>query len=143
MQASQRLNGWSRERRVVLVREAPALAPVGEQRRRRRDHLARALPGVERWSRKIAPWSGRVAMLVTTLDPMAFPAEIIARLYRERADAENIYDELKNQWGMEWLYHSKTRALPTDGCQHGGAGLQLVASLCEALRCRAPSRSDH
>jgi len=82
-------------------------------------------------------------MLVTTLDPMAFPAEIIARLYRERADAENIYDELKNQWGMEWLYHSKTRALPTDGCQHGGAGLQLVASLCEALRCRAPSRSDH
>ena len=30
---------------------------------------------------------------------MAFPAETIARLYRERADAENIYDELKNQWG--------------------------------------------
>jgi hypothetical protein len=23
----------------------------------------------------------------------------MARLYRERADAENIYDELKNQWG--------------------------------------------
>jgi len=30
---------------------------------------------------------------------MAFAAETIARLYRERADAENIYDELKNQWG--------------------------------------------
>jgi hypothetical protein len=29
---------------------------------------------------------------------------------------------------MEWLYHSKTRALPTDG-KPGGAGLQLVASL--------------
>src|SRR5215472_4022221 len=33
---------------------------------------------------------------------------------------------------MEWLYHSKTRSLPTDG-KHGGAGLQLVASLCELL----------
>ena len=83
----------------MLVREAPALAPVGEQGRRRRDHLAGALPGAEQWPRKIAPWSGRVAVLVTTLDPMAFPAETIARLYRERADAENIYDELKNQWG--------------------------------------------
>jgi len=30
-------------------------------------------------------------VLVTTLEPMAFPAETIARLYRERADAENIY----------------------------------------------------
>jgi hypothetical protein len=27
---------------------------------------------------------------VTTLDAMAFPTETIARLYRERADAENI-----------------------------------------------------
>src|SRR6266404_1666015 len=88
---------------VVLVREAPALAPVGEQGRRRRDHLAGALPGAEQWPRKIAPWSGRVAVLVTTLDPMAFPAETNARLYRERADAENIYDELKNQWGWNGL----------------------------------------
>ena len=47
MEASLRLSGWSRERRVVLVREAPALAPVGEQGRRRRDHLAGALPGAE------------------------------------------------------------------------------------------------
>ena len=83
----------------MLVREAPALAPVGEQGRRRRDHLAGSLPGAEQWPRRIAPWSGRVAVLVTTLDSMAFAAETIARLYRERADAENIYDELKNQWG--------------------------------------------
>ena len=38
-------------------------------------------------------------MLVTTLDPVAYPARALARLYRERADAENVYDELKNQWG--------------------------------------------
>jgi hypothetical protein len=30
---------------------------------------------------------------------VAYPARALARLYRERADTENIYDELKNQWG--------------------------------------------
>lgn len=38
-------------------------------------------------------------MLVTSLDEKAYPAVSLARLYRERAAAENIYDELKNQWG--------------------------------------------
>ena len=99
MEASLRLSGWSRERRVVLVREKPALAPVGEQARRRRDHLGAALPGSEAWPAHSAPWAGRIAVLVTTLDPVAYPAVSLARLYRERADAENIYDELKNQWG--------------------------------------------
>ena len=33
------------------------------------------------------------------LDAQAYPAIAMARLYRERADAENVYDELKNQWG--------------------------------------------
>ena len=58
-----------------------------------------ALPGSEAWPPSSAPWSGRIAVLVTTLDEVAFPAVALARLYRERADAENIYDELKNQWG--------------------------------------------
>jgi hypothetical protein len=97
--ASLRLSGWSRERRVVLVREAPGLAPVGAQARRRRDHLAGSLPGSEQWPASPAPWSGRIAVLVTTLDPVTYPAQALARLYRERADAENVYDELKNQWG--------------------------------------------
>jgi len=98
MEATLQLSGWSRRRRVVLVREAPALAPVGQQARRRRDYHT-ALPGSEAWPRSSAPWSGRIAVLVTTLDEVAFPAVALARLYRERADAENIYDELKNQWG--------------------------------------------
>jgi hypothetical protein len=98
MESTLRLSGWSRERRVVLVREKPALAPVGAQARRRRDHLG-ALPGSEAWPAQSAPWAGRIAVLVTTLDPAAYPAPSLARLYRERADAENVYDELKNQWG--------------------------------------------
>jgi Transposase DDE domain len=98
MEASLRLAGWTRERRIVLVREAPAQAPIGAQARRRRDHLS-VLPGSEKWLQSAAPWSGRIAVLVTTLDARAYPAVAIARLYRERGDAENIYDELKNQWG--------------------------------------------
>lgn len=33
------------------------------------------------------------------MDRQAYTAISLAKLYRERADAENIYDELKNQWG--------------------------------------------
>jgi hypothetical protein len=36
------------------------------------------------------------AVLVTS---SAYPLESMAQLYRDRADAENGFDELKNQWG--------------------------------------------
>ena len=36
-------------------------------------------------------------MLVTDV---AYPLESIGQLYRDRADAENAFDELKNQWGL-------------------------------------------
>ena len=36
-------------------------------------------------------------MLVTDVD---YPIESVAQLYRDRADAENAFDELKNQWGL-------------------------------------------
>jgi len=109
MTAALRLSGWSRERRVVLVREAPALAPVGAQARRRRDHLGASLPGSEQWPAIAAPWSGRIAVLVTSLDLVAYPAIALARLYRERADAENVYDELKNQWGWNGFTTQKLK----------------------------------
>jgi len=37
--------------------------------------------------------------LVSSLDAAAFPAQSIHKQYRDRADAENSFDELKNQWG--------------------------------------------
>ena len=99
METTLKLTGWSRERRVVLVREAPAVAPVPLNGRRRRDRMGAELPGIAESDIAPAPWAGKIAVLVTTLDPIAYPAVALARLYRERADAENIYDELKNQWG--------------------------------------------
>jgi hypothetical protein len=73
LEASLRLTGWSRARRVVLVREAPAKAPVGAQARRRRDYGQAKLPGSGQWASAPAPWSGRIAALVTTLDSVAWP----------------------------------------------------------------------
>ena len=99
LQTTIRLSGWTRTRRVVLVREAPAIAPMGENARRRRDTMEPILPGLVDLKASASPWSGKIAVLVTSLDEDAYPAPVLARLYRERADAENIYDELKNQWG--------------------------------------------
>jgi hypothetical protein len=104
IESSIKLSGWSKARRLVLVREPLAQAPVedeaqGGKARRRRD--AQALKGAQGkgWESIATPWSGKIAVLVTSLDEHNYPATAMPRLYRERADAENVYDELKNQWG--------------------------------------------
>jgi hypothetical protein len=85
-----RLSGWSQTRRVVLLR------------RRVKEELAHSDQddtGQLRLSFAEVVGSGEVyeyAALVTSLD-----AEILTlgQLYRDRADCENTFDELKNQWG--------------------------------------------
>jgi len=111
METTLELSGWTRKRRVVLVREAPAQAPVGEKARRRRDHQS-CLPQAtgEGWDAHPTPWSGKIAVLVSSLDPQSFPTLCMPRLYRERADAENGYDELKNQWG--WNGYTTRKLAP-------------------------------
>jgi hypothetical protein len=89
-ESSLKLTGWSKTRRVVVVRrplsgelaisvqEGPIQLPL----------FFIETPGtVKRYE---------YAVLVTSL-----PLEIlsIAQLYRDRADSENCFDELKNQWG--------------------------------------------
>jgi hypothetical protein len=112
MEAFLQLSGWTSPRRVILVRESPAVAPVGDNKRRRRDCQG-DLPGTEaiEWQPSAAPWSGRIAVLVTSLDAVNFPTISMARLYRERGDMENNYDELKNQWG--WNGYVTQRLGPT------------------------------
>ena len=85
-----RLQGWSRARRVIVLR------------RRLREGLVAAAPKqVEQSELAFADVCEQGAayeyvVLVTSL-PHDIPA--IAQLYRDRSDCENIYDELKNQWG--------------------------------------------
>ena len=102
LETTLRLGGWSKERRVILVRENPAAAPIREAGRPRRgkDRQSR-LPQAtgEGWDACATPWSGKIAVLVTSLEAQAYPAIAMPRHYRDRADAENCFDEIKNQWG--------------------------------------------
>ena len=84
------LRGWTAKRRVIVLRrlrERPAAAPSPD-------------------GPPTLPWSALTVcgpapeyeyqVLVTNLGEEILS---VAGLYRQRADAENVYDELKNQWG--------------------------------------------
>jgi hypothetical protein len=84
-----RLSGWSRSRRVIVLRrriEKQTLLhkqlPVGQQE----IQFAEVVEGVQY----------EYAILVTNLD---YEVCSFGQLYRDRADAENVFDEIKNQWG--------------------------------------------
>ncbi len=80
-QTTVQLHGWSRERRVVIVR---TLKPVNPS------------PQDEFWDTP----EDDVAVYVTNLEKHEATPEQIALLYAQRADTENVFDELKNQWGF-------------------------------------------
>ena len=103
LECSLQLKGWSRKRRVILVRENPSRAPIAIEGKasRGKDRQSQLYHAHgEGWDGQATPWSGKIAALVTSLDPVDFPAQAMPKQYRERADAENNFDELKNQWGL-------------------------------------------
>lgn len=87
-ESSLKLSGWSRERRVAVLRR-----PFVEGRSKPRD-AGGWLPGLgpDGTARK---WE--YAVLACSRD---LPAESLPKLYAQRADCENVLDELKNQWGL-------------------------------------------
>ena len=101
-----RLQGWSRHRRVVILR-----------RRLAREVLVTDRPGGP--APQLALSFAEVtedravyeyAVLVTALDLEVLS---VAQLYRDRADAENGFDEIKNQWGWGgWTWSVS----PVGGC---------------------------
>ena len=85
-----RLQGWSRQRRAVVLRRrvkgalaAPAMDEDGPPRLAFLD----IGPSEEMWEYQV---------LATTL---VEALESFGQLYRDRGDGENVFDELKNQWG--------------------------------------------
>ena len=114
LETTLRLSGWTRERRVVLVRESPSRAPVAQigKPRRGKDRQS-SLPHAQGdgWDAQATPWCGKIAVLVTSLDAVAFPAIVMPKQYRERANAENCFDELKNQWG--WGGYTSRKLAPS------------------------------
>ena len=89
-ETTRRLVGWSRHRRVILLRRKlkQPLAIV-DHKQPGQPLLSFAEVGADREG-----WE--YAALVTSLD-----SEIVTlgQLYRDRGDCENAFDELKNQWG--------------------------------------------
>jgi hypothetical protein len=85
-----RLMGWSRQRRVVLLRRRLDAVMVSQ----RPPDGQLALGFVEIDTTRQEAWE--YAVLVTSLSDEVVT---IAQLYRDRGDAENNFDELKNQWG--------------------------------------------
>jgi hypothetical protein len=82
-----KLSGWSRARRVVVLRRTlrgEALLV---------DESQGMLAFIET---DVAAKRYEYAVLVTNLNHEVLT---IAQLYRDRADSENAFDELKNQWG--------------------------------------------
>jgi hypothetical protein len=85
-----RLSGWSRQRRVVVLRRPvdKQLAVVDEENP---EQLRLSFAEV---SDKVQVYE--YAVLVTSLEDDVLA---IAQHYRDRADCENNFDELKNHWG--------------------------------------------
>jgi hypothetical protein len=85
-----RLDGWGRQRRVVLLRRKLAGTPaVSEQ-----DANGQRRLGFATIDDRQKIWE--FAALVTSLDAAILT---LGQLYRDRGDCENDFDELKNQWG--------------------------------------------
>ena len=93
------LSGWSKERRVVVLRRPLRSKPTAEaetvgkkkSRRKAAKQLSLDLPEL---TYQGTPYE--YAVLVTSLTD---EVRSIAQHYRDRGDAENNFDELKNQWG--------------------------------------------
>lgn len=86
------LSGWEHDRRVVVIRRAvkQSLAVEAKPEGKRRGQQSLQFANVD------AGKLWEYAVLVTNSD---YPLAAIGQLYRDRADCENGFDELKNQWG--------------------------------------------
>jgi hypothetical protein len=90
IESDLRLDGWSRQRRVVVLRRRlkdGVLASTRDDKKQPTLGFAEIEGDTELYE---------YAVLVTSLDLDVLP---VAQLYRDRADCENAFDELKNQWG--------------------------------------------
>ena len=90
VESQLRLSGWSRARRVVVLRRRVKDSLAAETNR---EDPQQELHFIDS-SDKVKLWE--YAVLVTNAD---YALEAIGQLYRDRADCENGFDELKNQWG--------------------------------------------
>ncbi|MDP3924502.1 MAG: transposase, partial [Hydrogenophaga sp.] len=91
-----KLSGWDKARRVIVLRRAlkadlalSRTAKSSGERTQLGEQIELLMPDQD-----VQAWE--YAVLVTN---SAYPLAAFGQLYRDRADCENGFDELKNQWG--------------------------------------------
>jgi hypothetical protein len=92
VESELQLQGWTKKRRVVILRRSLARETVAVESESETGQPVLTGMVVIRKDRPIFEY----AVLVTSLPE----GEVltIAQMYRDRADSENVFDELKNQW---------------------------------------------
>jgi Transposase DDE domain group 1 len=83
-----KLSGWDKHRRVIVLRRA-VKTDLALSKKTEDQQIELLMP-----DKDVQAWE--YAVLVTS---SAYPLEVFGQLYRDRADCENGFDELKNQWG--------------------------------------------
>ena len=84
-----KLSGWTKKRKVLIQRRLLRKRKSG--RPRKEEQLLLPFIGLAKEDLKY-----EYSVLITNLNLSALT---IVQLYRDRADSENVFDELKNQWG--------------------------------------------
>lgn len=94
VESTLELSTWTRPRRAVVLRRIarqryPRRADIQKRNQPEQQTLAECQP-------LLVDDDYEYQVLVTSLTD---ELRVIAQLYRDRADSENVFDELKNQWG--------------------------------------------
>jgi hypothetical protein len=97
-----KLAGWDKSRRVVIPRRA-VKSDAAITRNSAEGQMELLLPGkdAELWEYAVLVTNSSYFLesIHPTDEDLSVGAAAMAQLYRDRADAENGFDELKNQWG--------------------------------------------
>lgn len=94
VEAELKLSGWSRARRVVVMRRAVKGSLVADEKSSGKSKKPQQSLQFADVHQPVNIWE--YAVLITNAD---YALDVIGQLYRDRADCENGFDEMKNQWG--------------------------------------------
>jgi hypothetical protein len=87
---SIKLMGWTRSRRCIFLRRSA-------QRRSMRKALAASTESEFSFVEHLD--SGPIFEYIVLVSNDTLPIIALSQLYRDRADCENVFDEIKNPWG--------------------------------------------
>lgn len=95
------LSGWTRQRRVVVLRRALRSKPEAEAEAEAVNQKKSKRKGAKQLTLDLPEltYQGTQYEYVVLVTSLTGGVMTVAQHYRDRGDAENNFDELKNQWG--------------------------------------------